>query len=111
MMQLWTPERDAELVRLRDAGKTYEEIGDLLGCGKNGAISRARRKNLVEAVRIPAPSARPYLGNLPSPGSCLYAFGTVLPYRFCGAAVESGSWCPEHRALVYVKSGKSGEQP
>jgi hypothetical protein len=40
------------------------------------------------------------------PGQCRFIVsGSALPARFCGdATVRGGSWCAEHRRLVYVPS-------
>lgn len=44
----WTPERVARLTRLWDEGHSTREIGEMLGCGKNAAVSKAHRTGLPE---------------------------------------------------------------
>lgn len=44
----WTEDAIKRLRELVDAGLSYAKIGDILGCGKNSAISRARRSGMAE---------------------------------------------------------------
>jgi len=51
----WTPEQDAELIRLRHEGMPFSEIGRTLGVGRNAAIGRAFRlqRNGVDFPTFP----------------------------------------------------------
>lgn len=65
-------------------------------------IARAADPVFVERA-VPAPEARMVsLLELES-GDCKFAVaGTGLDARFCGAPAHSGSWCANHRRLVFT---------
>lgn len=50
---IWSPPRDAELMRLRAEGETWDEIARLFGISRNAAIERGRRLG----ARLPARAA------------------------------------------------------
>lgn len=112
----WTAERDAELRRLFDKDLSFSAIGQRMGISKNAVIGRARRLKLRRVKAAPSPSdptirsfspveLRRYLQevqHLPLPRTCAFPFGSRVPYTFCGKPTAGGSWCEEHRAIVYV---------
>ncbi len=114
----WTPERVDTLTALVEAGKTFREIGALMGLTKNKVLAKASRLGLVSASsRLPAMRARTPAPTVPcpfpDPGHCLWSFGEPRApgFRFCGGPVHGAgeSWCAEHRARVYVKPAVRGE--
>lgn len=109
----WTPERIAILETYVAAGMPYLEIGQLLGCGKNAAIGKARRMGLSErhprATLTDVPSGIfPRLDAInvfPPKGRCVFPIGhPKQDLRFCGSSVDHGSYCTEHRAIAYTKT-------
>ena len=98
----WTPERDAELRRLFALGLPYSRIGQHLGTTKNAALGRARR--LGFAFRVPPVQletmhrARTVF---PPYGHCQWITNDKAPFLFCNNEAD-GTWCPEHRARVYL---------
>jgi GcrA cell cycle regulator len=62
----WTPEQDAELIRLRQEGAPYSEIGRTLGVGRNAAIGRAYRLQRA-GVEFPVAAAKPRAVAKPKP--------------------------------------------
>ena len=54
----WTPERDAELIRLRHEGFSFSEIGRTLGLSRNAVIGRACRLRWA-GVEFPATPTKP----------------------------------------------------
>jgi GcrA cell cycle regulator len=62
----WTPEQDAELIRLRQEGAPYSEIGRTLGVGRNAAIGRAYRLQRA-GVEFPVTPAKPRAVGKPRP--------------------------------------------
>lgn len=89
----------------------YDRHRDKLAdCPLNAPVVKRRKQTMPrgEAIEITARRARmaaasePYVGVTvwPPAGGCKYAFGEG-PYRFCGCPVERGSWCEEHRKVVF----------
>ena len=101
----WTPDHDAELRRLFEAGMVYSEIGKKLGVSKNAAIGRSRRLNL--AYRLdPKPSPAPRADKFPGHGKCVYPHGHPEQpnFHFCGQrALPEKPYCDAHIAVCYVK--------
>jgi transposase len=50
----WTPEKDAELISMREAGKSYKAIGDRLGCGHTTVFSRLCKLQFLPK-HVPSP--------------------------------------------------------
>lgn len=125
-MSLWTPERIAELTRLRAAGLSYTRIGDRLGLSKNQCIGKARRLGIT--AHTPPPTRKPIpkrlataYGNRPHVPLTAYT-GTRQPgckwphpdyiqrirahaEPFCGEpTINESSWCLEHHRRVFARS-------
>lgn len=121
----WTPERVDELQRRLDAGETFAVIGEAMGCGKNSAISRFRRRAMKRSVDAPLTQRqnhghsirkKPPRPAYPTPTGCRWVHGHVMPareYRYCDAEIErpGESWCEEHRARVFVGKGERVNPP
>jgi GcrA cell cycle regulator len=112
---IWTPERDDELRPLWQAGLSGEEIAKRMGLTKNQVIGRAHRIGLAGRPS-PIPNHLNHLRGssaTPSPsGKCLYIKADVAKYFAAGLDFDSiicgkpcrGSWCAEHRRVVFVKA-------
>lgn len=61
----WTPERVDRLTSLWNDGLSIREIGDMLGCGKNAAVSKAHRVGLPQRQN---PVKRGYIRKTPDEG-------------------------------------------
>lgn len=62
----WTPQQDAELIRLRHEGFSYSEIGRAFGVTRHAAICRAHRLQRA-GVEFPATAAKPRAVTQPKP--------------------------------------------
>jgi hypothetical protein len=111
-LQVWTPEADAILSREWEKGTSARDIASMLTTpekpvSRNSVLGRAYRKGFATHEKgvlrkTPAPCrAAPNDG----PTGCRYIHGEPNGYqtKWCDAPVSEigGSWCAEHRALVY----------
>ena len=119
---LWTEDRVAELRKLWAEGVGTLEIGNTLGCGKNAAVGKAHRLNLVRrraitpAHRLAAnvTARRKALAEASlvaigvalldlTPSMCRWPVDESRPHLFCGQEKEAcGSYCKLHAKLAYV---------
>lgn len=106
----WTPDAITELRRLVDEGRTCSEIGKLIGCGKNAALSKAHRLNLPAR---PSCINRTYgpLPRKPAPNRNTVA---VRPKPVSNAATEApapGIRRPRHQKIVLPVSKSQCKWP
>lgn len=109
----WTPERVAELCRLRAKGFSAREIAKQLSEGmpdgrtltKNQVIGKMNREGLTGSEVVEAPRQ---LDLFPPLGTCVFAKGDrETGFDFCGKPLAHGSmsWCLEHREVCGGRIG------
>src|SRR6059058_5169935 len=111
----WTPDRDAELRRLWSEGRTVSQIQAAMSLTKGQVIGRTHRLGLPTRTKPlrGKPSGRPaqaqeamlYDYRISAAGRCRFIAGEVNgPLTLCcgkPADRPDGSWCAEHRAIVF----------
>lgn len=65
-MIFWTPERIAELRRLRALGWSYAEVARALGCTRNAALSKGQRLEGRHLVGGNKPKRRRHTAAIPN---------------------------------------------
>jgi hypothetical protein len=124
----WATEAAVALAtRLWNEGLSARLIGHAVGCSKGAIVGFARRAGLpartspivrrvvappvVPRVRRAAPSASspgPAPGFVPRVRRCQFLIGDDRrTWRMCGAATDGGSWCAQHRAVVFTRTPHS----
>lgn len=110
LQKFWNEEKDAELIKLRDSGKSYRECGDILGTTESAAQIRCSR---IRNGR--KPSGRPTISKpAPEPDKAKAETVLVSPVHYmnvkagqCRHFVNRGMMCgkpskaercAEHRA-------------
>lgn len=124
----WPDETEAMLKQLYLEGRTYSQIGKVIGvsrCAVSGKLRRLMGAGVVPKInrdRGKPPSARSYTPRrkqlalvvepAPQPecvpvdlmdmqsGQCRFPVTEAAPYGFCGAPSKD-SWCAYHRAIVF----------
>jgi hypothetical protein len=117
----WMPEMDARLKELHAAGDSFSVMAQKLSTPerpvtKNMCIGRALRLGLP-GRKQPAPPVTPHeptRNPFPAAHRCLWPIGNpadAAHFRFCGAkvAVLGEPYCPQHRALAYLRPGRAAE--
>lgn len=118
----WTPERDAELKRLRAEGVSVSKIGEALGVSRNAIAGRLFRLGLTEPSKNPIiPKPKPIRGRVahkerPDASSVRMADLTKSQCRWplwnnkdgggpdfwsCGHPVAGGVYCAAHMAVAF----------
>jgi hypothetical protein len=92
----WNQARTDKLLRLW-GHSSAAGIAKALGTTKNAVIGKIDRLGL--SLPRPATSRRPTPLTFPPSGRCLWLDDDR---RFCAEPAEQGSWCPAHRARVYL---------
>lgn len=118
---VWSDEATSQLRALVAQGLTSRDIAKALGgITRNAVIGKMNRLGLSPVTPLPAPAKeeplegnQTYLMGLKN-FMCRFPMGGDGPkIRFCGDPTKTGSWCPEHRKIVfYPKSGvkRNGEE-
>jgi len=130
---VWSDEATSQLRALVAQGLTSRDIAKALGgitrnavigkmnrLGLSPVTGKMNRLGLSPVTPLPAPAKeeplegnQTYLMGLKN-FMCRFPMGGDGPkVRFCGDPTKTGSWCPEHRKIVfYPKSGvkRNGEE-
>lgn len=115
----WTPERTAELSRMRLAGKSFSEIATALNTTRSMIAGKCKRLGLPApalpqrqftprnrrrraAVMAVVPLNVPFRDT--RRGMCRYVYGDPGAFTYCGHITDGGSYCAGHAALVYRRA-------
>ncbi len=115
--------RNAVIGKLWRMGLRHEARQDTQRRRRRRAVPTTRRQRHQPAPRpAPAPERKQSApAPVPTrrgvtdimrlkPGMCRWVDGDRSAWVWCGAPTDGGSWCEEHRAIVFRKA-KEGEQP
>ena len=111
----WPEEKISILTFLWNNGYSANEIGKRMGVSKNSVIGQAHRRGLPKrnsplyTSKKPIPEKLLTLADLGS-DQCRYPLGGPKERAeyFCGKPTGGGSWCSEHRKIVFHKPGQVG---
>lgn len=116
---LWTIEKSAKLENLWGAGLSVREIGEQIGASRGAVVGRANRLGLPKrkvhrnfSNREKSPKTIVWTLSDLGPDQCRFPLGhwKERASEFCGAPTNGGSWCPEHRTVVFQRPVNVGEK-
>lgn len=121
----WDPSSERTAVELYEKGYSLGHIAAAIGAPTRMAVASKIQRMGVRRPRTRGTPFRPPVAqpDQPAPASsffwlitdlgnnqCRYSDCTEAPFFFCGEVVTQGSWCDDHREIVFTTLQKKKEE-